>query len=296
MKRGKILILFFLLLLPIAFAFCGDGIVDYSENCGNCPEDNPCFVDDECIENQCIPRIIPPLFIKADPTATIIIPTEIANSLNNKFSQETEFVSCLKGKYADGIYQIREETEPEVLEGSPFHIEHKGCPYIGTIATIHSHLDGNCNPSRADLFSFGRKREPIMAIICGENNFGFYSKADFESRMDYLIRQVPPQENHYIFFFFPWILSIALIIFSVLILYERHRAITKKNREIALNILEEFNKTERKLLNILIEMEQLPRKNIPPSILTKLNQENLIEVRSSIVKLKKWFRDALKGL
>lgn len=298
MKRGVYLLIVSIFILPITFAFCGDGKVDEDglENCGNCPEDNPCFIDSRCIENTCIPKLIPPLLLKIDPTATIIIPEEIAESINNRFTKETEFVSCLKGKYSDGIYQITKEKQPEIIEDSPFHIEHTGCPKIGTIATIHSHIDGNCVPSSADLFSFGRKKEPIMAIICGENNYGFFSRANPEDKMAYLIREIPEKGNKYLLFFFPWIFSIILLLVLTVFIYQKHKVVAKKNKEIALNMLEEFNRSERKILNILIELGELPRKNIPLSLFTKLNKENLIETRGNVVKMEKWFRDALKGV
>ena len=103
MKRGILFLISLIFILPITFAFCGVGLVDPTETCRTCPEDNPCFVDSKCVQDSCISRLVPPLFLKTDPTATIIIPQEIATSLNNKFNEDKEFVSCLKGKYADGI-------------------------------------------------------------------------------------------------------------------------------------------------------------------------------------------------
>lgn len=294
MKKEVFLIC--ILLLPISLAFCGDGKIDNTEDCKTCPEDNPCFIDPTCIDHSCISRIIPPLFIKTDAEATIIIPQDIADSLNNRFNQETEFVSCLKGKYAEKIYQVTKETYPNVLEDSPFHIEHTGCPKFGTIATIHSHLDGSCTPSKEDLVSYGRKKEPLMAIICGENNYAFYSQENINKKLNYIIRTIPKKKNYYTLFYFPWIFSLVLIIILIIVLYEKHRILRKKNKEIALNIMEEFNVSERKIMNILIELGELPRKNIPLSIFTKLNKENVIEVKGTIVKLKEWFRNALKEL
>lgn len=296
MKRGILLILL-ILIFPIVYAFCGDGKIDNTglEGCLTCPEDNPCFIDSKCVDNECIQRLIPPIFLKDDPFATIIIPIHIVESLNEKFEKETEFVSCLRGKYADGVYQISKESQPEVLEESSLHIEHTGCPKIGTMATIHSHKDGNCNPSSADLFSFGRKKEPIMVISCGKDNFAFYSRADPEVRMNYLVRDVPEKENSYFLFYFPWFFSSVLIIVIGIIIYRKHKVIEKKNKEIAINTIGEFTRKERKLLNILIEIGELPRKAISSTLFIKLNKENLIETKGEIVKIKKWFRDALKA-
>ena len=295
MKRG---FLFTLLLfsLPITIAFCGDGKVDDGENCKACPEDNPCFIDSACIDYICVPRIVPPLFLKLNANSTIIIPKEIAESLNTQFKQETEFVSCLEGKYADGIYQITRETQPKIVENSPFHIEHAGCSRFGTIATIHSHLDGSCTPSREDLFSFGKKREPLLAIVCGENNYGFYSQENFNKKMNYLIRNIPERKNRYVLFYVPWIFSILLIVTLVIVLFGRRKALRSKNKELVLNIMEKFNMSERKILNVLIELGELPRKNIPLGIFTKLNKENIIEIKGTRIKIKEWFRDILKGL
>ena len=74
MKRGLIIIAF-LLILPTAFAFCGDGLVDDNgkENCQTCPEDNPCFVDQICQEGTCAQRLIPPLFLKEDNILNSVI-------------------------------------------------------------------------------------------------------------------------------------------------------------------------------------------------------------------------------
>jgi len=296
MKRGVLILVFLIFLLPSIYAFCGDGLVDPTENCKTCPEDNPCFVDSKCVEDKCIPRIVPPLFLKTDPSATIIIPQHIADSLNTKFKQDIEFVSCLKGKYADGIYQITKEIEPKIIADSPFHIEHAGCPKIGTIATIHSHVTGLCDPSQGDLFSFGRKNEPFMAITCGENNYAFFSRDLPDQRSSYLIRQIPEKENAYFLFLLPWIFSLILIFILAIYIVYKHKVVENNNEEVALHFLEEFNQRERKTLNLLIEYGELPKQNIPHSLLLKLRKRNLVKTKGNLIKLEKWFRNALKKL
>ncbi len=213
MKRGLIILAFFFI-LPTVLAFCGDGLVDPNgkENCQTCPEDNPCFVDQECREGICASRLVPPLFLKEDPSASIIISKDITNTLNDLYAKNAyEFVACLKGKYADGIYQIDEIEFPDVIEEGHFSIVHVACPRFGTISTIHSHSINNCKLSDIDIFAFGSKNEPTNSIMCGIDNFAFYSRKDFDKRMNYIIRDIQVK-NYYFWFYFPWLLSIILLV------------------------------------------------------------------------------------
>lgn len=297
MKRGLIVLIFLLFTLSTVSAFCGDGLIDDLETCSTCPQDNPCLVDQKCIQDQCVSKLLPPLFLKEDPIATIITPREIANTLNILLDQPHEFAACLKGKYADGIYQITKIEFPEISGQSIYAVEHAKCSRFGTIATIHSHLDGNCDMSKGDIFAFGQKdSEPLTAIICGEGDIAFYSKKSFTKRMNYLIRDIEYSRLNYFWALFPWVFSGLLIIILLVLFYERERIHNLRKKEKALYLIETFTQQEKKLINTLVENQQLNKDRLNKQLISKLTKENLIEEKNNEIHLKHWFKKALKRL
>ena len=214
------LFLSILIFATLISAFCGDGLIDPDgkENCATCPRDSPCNANEQCIEGSCEEKFFPPLFIKEDPEATIIISREIADKLNQLFNSKIEFAACLQGKYGNGVYQITKMKMAKAIEQSSFHIRHEACPKLGTISAIHSHPGGDCKLSETDIFAFGSRDEPTNAVVCGRDNFAFYSREDFNKRMNYIIKDIEYKDNLYII-----IITIGLIIIvaGAVIAYDR---------------------------------------------------------------------------
>lgn len=298
MKRGVIFLLALLAVISTVYAFCGDGLVDSdgSETCKTCPQDNPCFVDQRCIQGQCINKLLPPLFLREDPTATIIIPETISETLHSLFQQPYEFAACLKGKYSDGVYQITDIDLPEISAQGVFAVEHAKCRGFGVIATIHSHLDGNCALSQGDLFSFGQKEEPLSAIMCGENDIAFYSKKSFTNRMNYVVRDVGNTRLNYFWTLFPWVFSILLIIILLVLFYERERLHNLRKKDIALGLIEKFTPSKNKVVNTLLLHEKLPKEKVSSRVLQNLVKNKIVEEKDKEIHLKHWFKKALKKL
>ncbi len=297
MKRGLIFLIF-IALINLAYAFCGDGVIDpdNTETCKTCPQDNPCFVDKRCIQGKCINKLIPPLLIREDPGATVIIPREIAETLNRFLKQPDEFAACLKGQYADGVYQITTIEFPEMTGQSIYAVEHAKCLGINVIATIHSHLDGSCELSKRDIFSFGHKGEPLTAIICGENDFAFYSKLSFTKRMNYLIRDIEYTRLKYFWSLFPWVFSLLLIIILLVLFFEREHMHKKRKKEKAIEVIEKCTSPEKKIINTLLDEGYIHKGELKKNVFESLIKEDIIERKQNRVILKKWFRKAIKKL
>ncbi|MFH1591938.1 MAG: hypothetical protein ABIB47_01075 [Candidatus Woesearchaeota archaeon] len=298
MKRGAIFLFAILLVISTAPAFCGDGLVDpdESETCTSCPQDNPCLVDQRCVNNRCINKLIPPLLLKEDPKATIIIPREIAETINSLLNQPHEFAACLEGRYSDGIYQITKIEFPEIAGQGLYAVEHAKCKGLSVIATIHSHLDGNCEMSRADIFNFGQKNEPLAAIICGENDIAFYSKKSFDKRMNYIVREIGDTRLTYFWSLFPWVFSGLLIISLLILFYERERIYNLRKKELAVYLIEKFTSQEKNIINTLVEKGSLKKRKINSSLLLKLTKKDLVEEKNNEIRLRHWFKKALKKI
>jgi hypothetical protein len=122
--------------------------------------------------------------------STVYITTDIQTVLNSRYKADTqEFIYCLHGsQYKDG-YLIKSIDETKVLNSSEGSITYAQCKrssdYLGT---LHSHpATGNyrfipsCHLSSQDIYTFGAEKQPLTAVICGIDQFGFYSTQDFEN-------------------------------------------------------------------------------------------------------------------
>jgi len=296
MKRGIFVFIILILNLGVVYAFCGDGIVDDTETCKTCPQDNPCLVDQRCVQGKCINKLLPPILIKEDYGATIIIPTDIGEILNSLLTQPYEFAACLKGRYAEGRYQITKIEFPEISGQSLYAVEHAKCKGFGTIATVHTHLDGSCELSKADIFSFGQKDEPLTGIICGKNDFALYSKKGLTKRMNYIIRDIEDSRLGYFWILFPWVFSILLIVVLLVLAYERERLRNLRRKDLALFMIEKFSSTEKKMVDNLLEKGSVLKQDIKSNIREKLMKEKIIEESGNKIYLKHWFKKALRGL
>lgn len=295
MKKGVIFLALSILLVPSVLAICGDHIPDGIENCETCPEDNPCLTDETCVNSYCVPKLIPPFFIKEDPSATVILPSKIADDLNELLLQPYEFVACLHGKYSEGVYQVTKMKIPEITAQGLYAVEHTKCSNFGLISSIHSHLDGNCELSKGDIFEFGKRKEPLMSIMCNENKFSFYSKADFQKSMPYTIMSIEPRTSN-IWFIFPWVLSIILVASLIIVIYEREKIIKKRHKETALALVEKFTSGEKRIVDSLLLGGPIISGETAKKIVKKLVKNDILEVDKDQVRLKKWFRKAVKHL
>jgi len=261
-------------------AFCGDGLVDPDgkETCYSCPQDSPCPTDKRCDDGSCIATIVPPLFLEKDPSATIIIPRTIANKLNEYYNNEFEFVACLEGKYREGVYQITDTIIPKIVEVSRFHTVHTGCPKYRIAATIHSHPGGECKLSDIDIYTFGKRKDPLSAVICGKDNFAFYSSKNFDLRMNYLIRDV---EDRAPTLFIILVLLITLFI-GLLVIFTNYRInkfMKQYKRKKALHIMKQFTEGERKIVSIFLDIGTIRLKNLPKSVEDKLILYKVVHIK-----------------
>ena len=296
MKRGGLILLVFLVILPVSFAFCGDGVIDGDENCAVCPEDALCLPNEKCVESQCIDKIFPPLFLKVDPLATVVVPKEIASVLNSLYAQPNEFAVCLKGRYASGVYHVTEMEFPNIIGQSEFAVQHAKCGGMGLIASVHSHVDGDCDLSEGDIFVMGQRKEPLMGIVCGVNNFAFYPKTTFSNRLDFLIRDIEDSSSDYFWSLFPWVFSILLVVASIGLAIEREVHHHKKNKDLALSYIEGFSPQERKIVDELLDKKVLNPRKIPKAVFNKLERRRILKQDRYGVVLEKWFWKAVKDL
>lgn len=92
---------------------------------------------------------------------------------NKRFENEyDEFLYCIEGIYNEndnGLY-FSNIKENNIYYKNERKIIHKEC---NTLASIHSHPNGACYLSDADLNSFSTKLE---CIICGKNKINCFDK------------------------------------------------------------------------------------------------------------------------
>jgi len=192
--------------------------------------------------------------------------------------------------------QITEIEFPQISGQSIYAVEHAKCRGFNVVATLHSHLDGSCELSSGDIFSFGQKHEPLTAIVCGKNDFAFYSKLSFTKRMNYLIREIENTRLNYFWSIFPWIFSFLLIIVLLILFYERERLHNARKADKAIELIEKFSQQQKAVVNNLIKMKTLGKKDIKKKILETLTKDGIVEERNKKIVLTKWFKKAIKKI
>lgn len=88
---------------------------------------------------------------------------------------DVEIPSCLAGIIHEDQIMIQDVAQTEIKESTTINATYVQCPnYINeftTIATLHNHPNGNCNPSGTDLKTYGTQRyrgQIYFAIKCDE--------------------------------------------------------------------------------------------------------------------------------
>ncbi len=238
------------------------------------------------------------LFKGVDPSASIIVESDINNELNKLYEEsgDVEFVACIKGKYNNGRYQIYDIEELPTISRSVAAIEAKGCSKINNLGTIHSHPNGVCEPSKQDIYAFGQKKDLIMGIICNKDTYGFYTKKNFDRSMFYVIKDVEIKEEFKKQFSTIYILIVViLLILAFLIIKFRDNIMDilklfkiKKypNLEVAMSLM---TKTEKMIVNKLIKIDGILKEELISKLglskssfmdaIIRLERSNLIVIK-----------------
>lgn len=96
----------------------------------------------------------------------------------------TEFAYCLYGDIQNNKAIITSIKPSQMLSESNFVCEKSIFSELFStklIGTIHSHPSGICSLSETDIFTFGKSDDAVISIICGTNNFNFFTQNDLIS-------------------------------------------------------------------------------------------------------------------
>jgi proteasome lid subunit RPN8/RPN11 len=234
-----------------------------------------------------------------DHSATIIIESDVNNRLYELYQEsgDVEFVACIKGDYNNGRYQIYDLEEVPTVSKSIAAIEAQDCSKLNNLGTIHSHPDGICEPSKQDIYTFGQKNDLLMGIICKKDNYGFFTKKNFDKSMFYLIKDVGVTEE---FKKESSPFSLIIILLSLLAAYlimrfkdkilDILKLFKKKKYTNLLIIMNLMNKTEKIMINRLIKTDGLLKQDLMNKLgLSKssFNDAILRLQRSSLIVIKK---------
>lgn len=123
----------------------------------------------------------------------VVIEEAPASILKSRYAGDREeFIYCMYGSSSESEFRIKELKETSYVsddDSATFMPCKKSKDYLGT---IHSHPDpqskmyqASCSMSRQDIFTFGKHGDQLTAIICGTDEFGFYTPDELKLSLDY---------------------------------------------------------------------------------------------------------------
>lgn len=135
-------------------------------------------------------RMIHTQDVRYTNASTVYIPENYVQIWNDRYkSERTEFLYCLYGVMDDDKFVITDMRTTDILSYSESSISYIPCEknrhYLGN---IHSHPQPSnryekvsCRLSQRDIFTFGKERQALTGVICGENEIAIYGINDLQT-------------------------------------------------------------------------------------------------------------------
>ncbi len=229
----------------------------------------------------------------------VLIDDDVAKKVNTLLANAShEFVLCLKGTYADNLFEIRGFSFPPVRESTNTSITYGTCAGFNVIGTIHSHPEGKCGLSGTDKFTFGKKGHPLTAVVCGKNMFSIYGQGNLDEEVYYVIRNLESTRGYSSLLAYSILAIVSMFMIYYTVYFEEHKKDFYTNLS---KIYSGLSKEEKIILKYLIEEKKLSVEELGilteftkekiDALLAKLKKMNLVEQKGNMVLLdvkKRW--------
>lgn len=120
-------------------------------------------------------------YFKQNQSVNIVkIPNSVLYSINGWYGDVfvEEKALCLNGYKTNDVVYVTGYYEPELVKTTQDSVLFVSCRGIMNIGTIHMQSEGTCELSREDVYAFGKTNDLIMGVICGQDQFRFYTPQD----------------------------------------------------------------------------------------------------------------------
>jgi proteasome lid subunit RPN8/RPN11 len=106
---------------------------------------------------------------------TIYLNHEVVMELNKLYENKNEVSSCLIGQLIQNAYIITKAVQNPAISQTPTSITITQCREQNVLGNVHTHPSGACALSLKDAYSFAQTQNNITGVICGPNQFAFFT-------------------------------------------------------------------------------------------------------------------------